>query len=376
MVSAVMSAPGVQLAVDEGLVGKFSTANAGCVLQVGVREECLVLLEDRCSSSSSSATHSSTECEASEDAAQAEAAFSGAAALVDAEACCFLLIFVQGKWLCVSWIPTLSSVREKMIFSSSKGALKNKLGLSLFHARDYMVSSADELTFDSWRYSKAEVLELNEREEAIANDIVEVAAEQRSGKTFAMGVVPFSMEPLASEALLAFREGKRHLVSLSVLPDCKLGLTQGVASEGGELLLSSDGEVAAAISSALPSDSPCFLCIRRRGEAAADPASVGQYFVYCCPSTAPVREKMCYSTAKTSALSELRTLGVQFDKIIEVDGAQEIPGRIKEEEEERNGVANGGATSKAAEHKHSKPKRPGRGRARNVKKFVADDSDL
>lgn len=62
--------------------------------------------------------------------------------------------------------------------------------------------------------------------------------------------------------------------------------------------------------------------------------------------------------------------GIVCDKTIEIRSADEIDEIIKEELNPEQ--SQGGPSSAAANISHSKPQRPGRGKA-SIKKFVADD---
>ena len=69
-------------------------------------------------------------------------------------------------------------------------------------------------------------------------------------------------------------------------------------------------------------------------------------------------------------LAGAQNLGVTFDRTLEIRGSDEIDALLHSE---LGDAAEGGVSSSAASISHSKPTRPGKGRAK-VGKFVADEN--
>eukprot|EP00518_Triparma_eleuthera_P018508 CAMPEP_0197571096 /NCGR_PEP_ID=MMETSP1320-20131121/41780_1 /TAXON_ID=91990 /ORGANISM="Bolidomonas sp., Strain RCC2347" /LENGTH=337 /DNA_ID=CAMNT_0043133579 /DNA_START=62 /DNA_END=1073 /DNA_ORIENTATION=+ len=258
----------------------------------------------------------------------------------------------KGKWLLVAWVPDSAKVRDKMLYSSSKEDLKKALGLTSF-AGDYYANVEEDLKWDAYAASLVKVVAMNEREEALQQEKMDKIADGGSqlSKQGAMGVVPFSLSPCASSALDAFARGGSHLVQLGQARDAP-SLRGGIAGAVGSRPLAGE----------LGGDEPSFVIVRCVGDVAG---STKEVFVYSCPEAAPVRTKMSFSTAKSAALAEIKKAGVVFDRTFEITEPPEIDAVLET-------VAKGGreeASSAAAEIKHKKPSRPGKGKARKVKKF-------
>ena len=79
------------------------------------------------------------------------------------------------KWLLVSWVPDLSKVRDKMLYSSSVTHLKKTLGLTSFTSEgggDYHASEKEDVRWDVYVGSLVKVLAFNEREAALNQEKV------------------------------------------------------------------------------------------------------------------------------------------------------------------------------------------------------------
>mmetsp|Transcript_12606 Transcript_12606/g.25710 ORF Transcript_12606/g.25710 Transcript_12606/m.25710 type:complete len:219 (-) Transcript_12606:1274-1930(-) len=131
----------------------------------------------------------------------------------------------DGKWLVISWIPDGVKVREKMLYSSSRSHLKTTLGLTHFVEKDYNVSEPEELTSESYLSSLVKVSTLNSRETALAAEKMSTASEGLAGMSTAMGVVPFTFTEGLTTEINDFKDGRKHFVSMSVEPGCKIGLS-------------------------------------------------------------------------------------------------------------------------------------------------------
>lgn len=53
-------------------------------------------------------------------------------------------------------------------------------------------------------------------------------------------------------------------------------------------------------------------------------ASESVILVYSCPESAPIRQKMTYSTAKATVVAELNALGVSLDRVTEIRQVRQL----------------------------------------------------
>ena len=103
------------------------------------------------------------------------------------------------------------------------------------------------------------------------------------------------------------------------------------------------------------------------------------FLIYYCPESSPVREKMMYSTAKATVLSEFSNKDIEIKKFIEVHEESEMKDALLglkaelSKNESTNSSSNGEPKAGGAEGtipqttSFSKPVRKGRGGARLIK---------
>jgi len=86
------------------------------------------------------------------------------------------------------------------------------------------------------------------------------------------------------------------------------------------------------------------------------------YFVFSCPTSTKIRLRMTYSTCKPTIAHHVAELGIDVDKSLEVGDPEDIDDLIKLHDvpDEDQG--------KIVQQNISKPARPGRGKARILKK--------
>lgn len=340
-----MAAPSANLQIDAAVTSAFTAMDARAV-HLKINGETIVL--DKTLGSLTQPVSSSF------DALQQQ---------VSTDTATFILFNLGEKWLLIAWVPDMAQVRSKMLYSSSKDHVKKTLGLTSFSG-DYYANDTTDLKWDAYSASLIKVVSLNEREEVLEQEKQDKIADGGGQVTAgaAMGVVPFTLTSEATALLTKFKSGKLHFVSLGLGDKCTINVTEGFDGSGVNIV----GAVGSAtLADKLVQDSPSFVCVRCVGQIAG---STVEAFVYSCPENSQVRNKMSFSTAKTAALSEMKRVGVVFEKNFEITEASEVDDVLKS-------IVEGekiGATSAAAEIKHKKPSRPGKGRARQIKKFVAD----
>lgn len=73
---------------------------------------------------------------------------------------CYILYRLDEKtsegafaWMLVSWIPDIATIRQKMIYASTKSTLKLEFGSS-YLKEEYHATSLDEITFSGYQKNK------------------------------------------------------------------------------------------------------------------------------------------------------------------------------------------------------------------------------
>jgi twinfilin-like protein len=59
----------------------------------------------------------------------------------------------DSKWVLIVFVPDLSKVRDKMLYSSSRETLKKGLGISLFASSDFYANELGDITWASYESS-------------------------------------------------------------------------------------------------------------------------------------------------------------------------------------------------------------------------------
>ena len=247
------------------------------------------------------------------------------------------------RWQLLNWAPDCAPPRLKMLYSSTREDLKQSLGAGFF------ASHKDFSAFDS-DLSGAALLAAETKSEGPLTDAERLENEERTRPAFSrcagMASVPFELSAEASAAL----EG------------LSTGLVEVVLGANETLELAQSTEETAHIRDALSAlDAPRFVVVKRSEKAA---------LVFYCPDSAPIKQKMTYSTAKQTFSALVAEKGVKAT-LVDCRDASDLDSSVAGVLEEA-----------AAPEKHvplvhkpaTKPSRPGRRGSSRVKKFVSDSS--
>jgi twinfilin-like protein len=258
----------------------------------------------------------------------------------------------------ITFVPNAAPVRQKMLFASTRLTLVRELGIERFR-QTVFATEKEELTAEGWAKHEAHVnlsAPLTEEESGLRG-VKEAEAQESQGTGAWRGHVSSKIDVATGDGVvealkLLGEEGcKGTLVQLKyVLPDETLQLdssTDNVAP----------ADLASAISTAEP-----------RYSFYSHPASSGTgepqiLFIYTCPSSSKIKERMIYSTGKswTRTVAE-RDAGIIVTRSLEATEPSELTLDVVGE----------GAAADAAEKERSaastpvggsgfaRPKRPGR----------------
>lgn len=251
----------------------------------------------------------------------------------EGQAAYFLFRLKDGEesWLLITFVPEGVTVKDKMLYASAKGTLKDKLGHAHF-VEEHHATSKEELSYQHFKgslqpadsRSEAEkmhdlVLEQEEevREEQqqklVAND------EKRSSGNLGSGGYHSVSIPLSSSAkaeLDRLKSGQINFLQLSI-NDAKTEVNAPVAKA-----VSSMQEAEKEIHTAEPR---FYVYTHTRG---GSPSNV---FVYCCPEKAPPKLRMVYSTAKLTVAGLITQHGVALaPKKIEIRDPVDLGDELKD----------------------------------------------
>ena len=262
---------------------------------------------------------------------------------------CFVLIARERtptarRWQLLNWAPDCAPPRLKMLYSSSREDLKQSLGAGFF------ASHRDYSAFDSDLSGAALIAAEQPKGDAPLTDAERLENEERTRPAFSrcagMASVPFELSDECSTALAGL----------------STGLVEVVLGENETLELAQSTEETARIRDALSAlDAPRFVVVKRSEKAV---------LVFYCPDSAPIKQKMTYSTAKQTFSGLVAEKGVKAT-LVDCRDASDLDAAVA-------GVLDAATVEKAhvpLVHKPStKPSRPGRRGSSRVKKFVSDSS--
>lgn len=252
------------------------------------------------------------------------------------------------RWVLLAFVPEGVSVRDRMLYSSSRDSLKKQLGLNYFSG-EFHATELSEVTFESFveaRKKQAADAPLSESERLLK----EAAMLERDTnvKSSAMGVVPFEITQNVRDKLRLLQDNKFDWIAMKLSED----------NESVEVVKSLETVELLDVPSALDRRSPSFVAYRYRG-ALASGATSALIFMYVCPEDSPVRLKMVYSTCKATVLSVAsEELGLTFDHTIEITNPATTAEEIRAE------LAPPKTEDELKPREFARPAAPGRGRGR------------
>ena len=123
-------------------------------------------------------------------------------------------------WLLVTWIPEISSVRQKMLYASTKATLKSQFGSGQI-ADELHWSEKEEATLQGYRRTLADrkapaPLTQAEEELALVKTTESRADISVDSKTQTLGGVAFPLSEDAARALIELKHHKNHYVRLAI----------------------------------------------------------------------------------------------------------------------------------------------------------------
>ncbi|TMW57107.1 hypothetical protein Poli38472_003032 [Pythium oligandrum] len=254
------------------------------------------------------------------------------------------------RWVLLAFVPESASVRDKMLYSSSRESLKKQLGMNYF-VGEFHATELSDVTLEGFQHAKQRQTvdaPLSETERLLK----ETALLERDTniRSTAMGVIPFGISQNVRDKLTLLKDGKFDWIAMKL----------NTEDESVEVVKSVESVDLIDVQSVIDQKNPSFVAYRPPPTASASSPSL--LFLYVCPEDAPVRLKMVYSTAKATILATTTELGLTFDKTIEINNpltatedirAELAPVKVEEDVKARE---------------FARPVAPGRGRGRGPRR--------
>lgn len=254
----------------------------------------------------------------------------------------------SGKWLLLFHMPEGSTVRDRMVYASSAGALKDGLGSAHFEAASFNISrpsecSAAEFAAISRSMSQDELLTLDEK--AKLEGEAESAKSMSSTRARAIVGLPIQASEESLSVLQSVAKGNPSAVILQLDGNSETLLVQQSGNFSFEQLAGQ-----------LPPSEPRYILSNFQHEHEGQTASTF-VFVYICPDGIPPKLKMVYSTCKAVVVKLCEQLGITLGRSVELSDSKELSTAWVLDE-----------LYPAVQQKKTfkKPARPGRGNARLI----------
>lgn len=214
------------------------------------------------------------------------------------------------RWLLVTYVPEGVSVKDKMVYASTKGTLKSKLGYSFFDEEVHFTTK-NEVTWNNYLDSRKAV-ESRSTSELMREEVYKQEETERKERGTATTdatslAVSVPMGDDVKDAVNKFKLG-------GTVNFICLGFND---KNNGIVIFSSKSITSSQLSQEVNSTEPRYYLFKLQ--------STKNVFIYCCPEKSPVNLRMVYSTSKSQVAEQIEKLGVALaKKRVEVSDPKEL----------------------------------------------------
>lgn len=271
-------------------------------------------------------------------------------------------------FVAVTYIPSTAPVRSKTLFASTRATLVRELGAEKFKDTLF-VTDAEEVTDQKqWEERErgkngdtdARLLSTEERELQSVKRAEEEERHGTSGRDLMGGGGSGAQGTGGRGAAGAGASGIRMKITdeaKDALGHLKEGSGGAFVQLGIDLssetltLLSSQGNVQASqVNERIPAERPSYTFFHF-------PGTETVVFIYCCPGSSKVKERMMYASSRNGVIEIAKGEGIAVSKRLEAGAPDEISERRLQDEVGLN-VAE--ETTSSSRQGFSRPKRPGK----------------
>ncbi|XP_058117638.1 twinfilin [Anopheles ziemanni] len=251
--------------------------------------------------------------------------------LIEESTPCYILYRLDYKiptgyaWLLMSWVPESASVRQKMLYASTKATLKLEFGSG--HIKEELnATSREETTLQGYHKHRIDFstpAPLTSREEELA-ELRKTEVKTDFGidtKQQTLGGINCPISPAAEQGLHDMRRGGYNYLQFRIdLEEEKIHLVNGANIQLSEL------------PAQIPTDHARYhLYIFKHHHEGTYLESV--VFVYSMPGySCSIRERMMYSSCKGPFSATIEKHGIEVAKKLEIDDGAELTEEFLHEE--------------------------------------------
>ncbi|XP_075148744.1 twinfilin actin binding protein [Haematobia irritans] len=253
------------------------------------------------------------------------------APLIDDNVPCYILYRLDTKsqtghaWLLISWVPDSATIRQKMVYASTKATLKQEFGSSNI-TEEIHATSRDETTLEGYHRHKrayAAPAPLTSREEELAElRKTEVNTEINTDTRHqTLGGISCPLSEATKQALNDMLRGSYDYLQFRI----DLEAEQIHVSHAAVVSLSD-------LPKQVPDDHARYHLYLFKHSHEGDYLE-SYVFIYSMPGySCSVRERMMYSSCKAPFLDTLQSLGITVAKKLEIDSGSELTEEFLQEE--------------------------------------------
>ncbi|EDW24604.1 GL24238 [Drosophila persimilis] len=236
---------------------------------------------------------------------------------------CYILYRLDAKiplghsWLLISWIPDTASIRQKMVYASTKATLKTEFG-SAYITEELHATTLEETTLEGYRKHKrdfAAPAPLTTREEELKElRKTEVHTEiSTNTRHQTLGGISCPLTDATVASVQDLVRGNYDYLQFRIdLEEERIHVSHAAQVE------------LSALPKQVPEDHARYHLFLFRHTHEGD-YQESYVFVYSMPGyTCSVRERMMYSSCKAPFLEQLAALGVDVVKKLEIDNGNEL----------------------------------------------------
>ena len=249
----------------------------------------------------------------------------------------------------ITYVPNAAPVRQKMLFASTRLTLVRELGLERF-SQQIFCTEARELTAQGWaQHEKHEALQapLTEEESGLQG-VKEAEAAESRGTGGRRGHVTGKVDVKTGEGVVEALAFLKEEECRGTVVQLKYALPEEVLT----LESSTDGVAPEDVAGIISTNEPRYTFYA---------SGAGIVFIYTCPTSSRIKERMIYSTGKswTRQVAE-KDAGITIARSLEATEPSEIT--ADQLGGGQAGEASEGGASAEPEKKagFARPKRPGR----------------
>lgn len=252
---------------------------------------------------------------------------------IDNDEPCYLLYRLDDKdgdafrWILISWSPDSSSVRNKMLYASTKASLKKEFGGGHIYDDLYGNIKEDISLLGYEKHLKHEessredmmTREEKEREEVKKSEAsVEISVDSKQNH---MSGLAFPLTDAAIESIKKFKSAGTDYVQLSI------DLNKEIINVKNESTCTVQQ-----LPSKVPEDEPRYHLFRFSHTHEGDFLN-STIFVFTMPGyNCSVKDRMLYASARNAVIGTIENFGLTFDKKVEVDSGKELTEQFFQDE--------------------------------------------